>query len=117
MIKYKVKSVKGYCEKLGVWETSPTSGLQVTFKVSLNDKHLFTLTVCEEDYLLEHQVTTLDIEGLNLLNLCIRSAENLRYFEGEVEELLAIYLEVFTGQQVVKDSGFNLEAALKCLAK
>ena len=81
MIKYKVKSVKGYCEKLGVWETSPTSGLQVTFKVSLDDKHLFTLTVGEEDYLLEHQLSTLDIEGLNLLNLCIRSAENLRYFD------------------------------------
>lgn len=81
MIKYKVKSVKGYCEKFGAWETSPTSGLQVTFKASLNDKHIFTLTVCEEDYLLEHQVTTLDIEGLSLLNLCINSAKNLSYFD------------------------------------
>ena len=44
-------------------------------------------------------------------------------FEGEVEELLAIFREVFTVQQVateqkvVKDSGFNLEGALKCQIK
>lgn len=81
MITYKVKSVKGYCEKFGAWETSPTSGLQVTFKASLDDKHLFTLIVGEEDYLLEHQLITLDIEGLRLLNICINSAKNLSYFD------------------------------------
>lgn len=43
-------------------------------------------------------------------------------FDGEVEELLAIFREVFTEQQVateqkvVKDT-FNLEAALKCQIK
>ena len=43
--------------------------------------------------------------------------EVTKYFEGEVEELLAIYPAVFTEQQVVKDSGFNLEGALKCQTK
>jgi len=50
----------------------------------------------------------------------VGDCEVTKDFEGEVEELLAIYREVFTGQQavkehkVVKGSGFNLEAALKC---
>ena len=53
----------------------------------------------------------------------VGDCEVTKDFEGEVEELLAIYREVFTGQQavkeqkVVKDSGFNLEGALKCQIK
>lgn len=42
----------------------------------------------------------------------VGDCEVTKDFEGEVEELLEIYLEVFTEQKVVKDSGFNLEAAL-----
>jgi len=52
----------------------------------------------------------------------VGDCEVTKDFEGEVEELLAIYPEVFTvqqvatEQQVVKDT-FNLEAALKCQTK
>lgn len=47
----------------------------------------------------------------------VGDCEVTKDFEGEVAELLAIYTEVFTVQQVVKGSGFNLEAALKCQPK
>ena len=53
----------------------------------------------------------------------VGDCEVTKDFDGEVEELLAIFREVFTEQQVateqqvVKDSGFNLEGALKCQPK